>query len=233
MGIRDFGAGEISKRTLEFIWLLDCSTSMKGDKIESLNQAIRETIPEMRRMADENPEAEVYMRVITYSTDAVVHINRTKLDDFTWEDVSAKGRTCLSKAYDILIDILDVEKMSNRCLRPVIVLISDGAPATGWKSKLNILKEMPWMIKSIKVAIGIGTNFKEESLEKFVNNNEIGILRASNASDLINYIKWASTSVLSVTSISKSTTDGKLNIPQPDLSTKVISKNIISVDTPF
>ena len=49
--------GSMSGRPLHFIWIADCSGSMSGDKIQSLNTAIREAIPEMRKVALANPHA--------------------------------------------------------------------------------------------------------------------------------------------------------------------------------
>jgi len=50
--------GEMTTRPLHFIWIVDCSGSMGVDgKIQSLNTAIREAIPHMQRVANENPNA--------------------------------------------------------------------------------------------------------------------------------------------------------------------------------
>ena len=59
--------GELAKRPLQFIWLCDCSGSMSGKKIQSLNFAIKESIPAMRQVADENPNVSVEVRAITFS----------------------------------------------------------------------------------------------------------------------------------------------------------------------
>ena len=40
--------GEMASRPLHFIWIVDCSGSMMGEKIQSLNYAIRQTIPDMK-----------------------------------------------------------------------------------------------------------------------------------------------------------------------------------------
>ena len=49
--------GELATRPLHFIWIADCSGSMAVDgKIQSLNTAIKEAIPNMQDVADENPE---------------------------------------------------------------------------------------------------------------------------------------------------------------------------------
>ena len=40
--------GAIAQRTLQFFWIADYSGSMTGRKIATLNQAIREALPEVR-----------------------------------------------------------------------------------------------------------------------------------------------------------------------------------------
>src|SRR5947209_4904366 len=60
--------GEMAARPLHFFWIADCSGSMAGDKIQSLNTAIREAIPEMRRVAANNPNAQVLVRAIKFSS---------------------------------------------------------------------------------------------------------------------------------------------------------------------
>src|ERR671915_110041 len=45
--------GELATRPLHFIWMADCSGSMDVDgKIQSLNTAIKEAIPNMQTVAD-------------------------------------------------------------------------------------------------------------------------------------------------------------------------------------
>ena len=52
--------GELSTRPLHFIWLCDCSASMRdGGKIQALNNAIRQVIPLMQDAANDNPNANV------------------------------------------------------------------------------------------------------------------------------------------------------------------------------
>ena len=46
--------GELATRPLHFIWIADCSGSMAVDgKIQSLNTAIKEAIPNMQQVADD------------------------------------------------------------------------------------------------------------------------------------------------------------------------------------
>ncbi|MCZ9338032.1 tellurium resistance protein, partial [Streptomyces sp. TRM76130] len=60
----------MANRPVHFIWLLDCSYSMQGEKIAKLNYAIREALPEMRAVAADNPAAQLLLRTVTFSTTA-------------------------------------------------------------------------------------------------------------------------------------------------------------------
>lgn len=63
--------GELATRPLHFIWIADCSGSMAVDgKIQVLDTAIREALPHMRQVADENPNAEVLVRALKFSSGA-------------------------------------------------------------------------------------------------------------------------------------------------------------------
>lgn len=56
--------GELASRPLHFFWIADCSGSMAGEKIQQLNLAIREAIPHMQKVADDNPYANILIRAI-------------------------------------------------------------------------------------------------------------------------------------------------------------------------
>lgn len=63
--------GEPATRPLHFIWMADCSGSMDVDgKIQSLNAAIKEALPHMRAVAQENRNARVPVRAIRFSSGA-------------------------------------------------------------------------------------------------------------------------------------------------------------------
>ena len=65
--------GELATRPLHFIWIADCSGSMsEAGKIQALNTAIHETMPAMKAVADENPNAQVLIRAVKFSSGAVV-----------------------------------------------------------------------------------------------------------------------------------------------------------------
>ena len=65
----DLAAAGVSRRELNFILAVDCSGSMKGEKMASLNYAMRSTLPAMREAARDNPETRVLIRVVSFATE--------------------------------------------------------------------------------------------------------------------------------------------------------------------
>ncbi len=185
---------ELSNRPLHFIWICDCSGSMSGQKIESLNTAIRNAIPEMQREADGNPNVQVLVRAIIFSTGAQWHIAQpTPIEDFKWTDLKADGVTDMGKALAAIAEQFKLSPLSDRSLPPVLVLISDGQPTDDFNSGLKQLMEQPWGKKAVRIAIAVGSDVDYEPLQKFIGHSELQPLQANNPEDLVRQIKWAST----------------------------------------
>src|ERR1700721_985529 len=105
--------GPIASRPLHFIWILDCSGSMSGEKIQTLNFAVRGALPAMQDTANENPNAQVLVRVVTFSNAAQWHVSTpTPVGDFKWSDVSAGGVTDMGKALSLVAEQLKMPPMT-------------------------------------------------------------------------------------------------------------------------
>lgn len=215
--------GELATRPLHFIWIADCSGSMAVDgKIQSLNTAIKEAIPHMQDVADENPNAQVLVRAVRFSDGAQWHVSQpTDIADFKWEDLDAGGVTAMGKALAIVADQLKIPPMDERALPPVLVLISDGQPTDDFTGGLQALLNEPWGRKAVRIAIAIGEDADQDVLKKFIANPELRPLQANNPESLIKYIRWVSTAVLksasSPASQSAAASTSGLNVPIPVL----------------
>lgn len=212
--------GPIANRPLHFVWILDCSGSMSGSKIGQLNFAIKDAIPEMQAAAASNPNAQVLVRAVTFSSGARWHIAKpVNVADFKWADVSAGGVTDMGAALSLVAQELHVPPMSDRALPPVLVLISDGQPTDNFGSGLRSLMNEPWGQKAVRLAVAIGQDADTTVLDKFIDNAEVPCLVANNANTLATYIRWLSTAVLKAASAPPSqppgTTQGPGAVPIP------------------
>ena len=187
--------GELANRPLHFFWVVDCSGSMSGDKIDAVNHAIQETIQPMKDAAENNPNAQLYVRTLKFATGASwLTAEPVRIEDFAWEDLTIAdwAVTDLGKAFEMLAAQLEMPPMPSRALPPVIVVLSDGQPTDDWKRPLEKLLSMPWGKKAVKVAIAIGKDADRSVLEAFTGNTET-VFNASNPEALVHLIKWAST----------------------------------------
>ena len=213
--------GEMATRPLHFIWICDCSGSMAVDgKIQALNNAIREAIPHMQQVAQDNPNAAVVVRAIKFSSGAQWHISQpVSVADFKWADLTAEGVTDMGKALSILADQLKMPPMTDRALPPVLVLLSDGQPTDDFAGGLKALMDQPWGKKAVRIAIAIGEDADHDDLQKFIGHPELKPLQANNPEALVKHIKWVSTAVLKSASSPASQVQGALaagvNVPIP------------------
>ena len=212
--------GAMAGRPLHFIWICDCSGSMAGEKIGSLNYAIQNAIPAMQTAADDNPNAQVFVRCIKFSDGAQWHIAQpTPVADFKWMDLSADGVTDMGKALSMVAEQLKMPPMDNRGLPPVLVLVSDGQPTDDFNGGLKALMDQPWGKRSVRIAIAIGQDAHLDVLQKFIGHAEIKPLQANNSETLVRYIHWASTAVLKSASSPRHQTEdspsGGGNVPIP------------------
>jgi uncharacterized protein YegL len=208
---------KIAKRPLQFFWLVDCSGSMEGAKIATVNHAIREACQrDLPGAVANHPEVEIWMRSLKFSTTAAWHVGpeAVRLDQFSWPELSAEGSTATAQAIRLLAGELTLEKMPRRGFPPVCILLSDGfctEDPKDYQAAIAHLNSLPWGAKAVRLAIGIGgdkSNYDEASLLEFVSKGlrgeGMGVLQASNAEQLVQYIKWASVSASVASSMSKS-----------------------------
>jgi uncharacterized protein YegL len=186
-------AGGASARPLHLFWIVDCSGSMAADgKIEELNFAIREAIPELRRVAGENPHADLLVRAVRFGTGAAWHIGTpTPIDELRWTDLQAGGVTDLGAALSLVMGELD--RLGGRGLPPVLVLVSDGRPTDDYAGAIRALAAGRWGEQSVRIAIAIGDDADDEVLRQFLGRPDARVLRAEQPEALARQVRWVST----------------------------------------
>jgi uncharacterized protein YegL len=193
----DLPGGPLASRPLRFFWALDVSSSMAGYKIGELNFAVREALEPMRQTADENPHASVEVSVLTFGTGTKwLTPGPVKLEAFSWTDLTVNGWTDMGQALRELAKELSVDAMPPRSLPPVVVLVTDGQPTDDFEGGLAEFMSQPWAKKAIRIGIAIGSDADLDLLRRFIAHQEMEPLLARNSSDLVRFIKWASTQVV-------------------------------------
>lgn len=194
---------DVARRQLQMVLLLDASGSMAGEKIASLNYAIRSALSELRQVASENPEVDMRLSAVRFSNEAEWHIKEpTPVDEVEWEDISAGGETAMGQALTLVAGMFDSDRFSGRQLPPVVLLVTDGYSTDDFDTAFAEFLQNPAAGHATRLAIAIGDTADFETLEAFVDRANTGIapLRARNAPELVRYIKWATTAPIKATS---------------------------------
>lgn len=182
----------MENKILHFIWMLDCSGSMTGEKIQSLNYAIRNALPSIIDIAEKNKDIQIFMRIIKFSDGAQWLTEKpVELDKFIWSDLQTGGITDLGAALDMVNEELSkLDKKTN--LPPVIILVTDGQPTDNYEEGLRKLLSSEIGSQSVRIAIAIGEDVDNDILQDFIGNNDERPLQADNSHSLINLIKLSS-----------------------------------------
>ena len=226
--------GELASRPLHFIWVVDCSGSMHGEKIGTVNHAIQSTLPEMAEAARNNPNAQLLVRTLKFSTGASwVTAAPVPIEDYAWDDLDAAGVTDMGKAFEMLAAQLTIPPMMERALPPVLVLLSDGQPTDNYKKSLDKLLHLPWGRKAVRIAISIGQDADDDVLEQFTGNREL-VLQANNPQALVSMIKWVSTAPAMVSAPSSKPKEiQNFNVPkEPSASNAPLVLNMNNIPEP-
>lgn len=171
----------IAKQRLNVILLVDCSTSMRGERIAQVNSALGDIKKHLTEMQYENANVDFYVTVITYSTEARLLNNDSvkAVTEFKYSALKAGGWSNLHLAYDTLANLLKKESHGGIMpdfggVAPIILLLTDGHP-TKWpmNEETAALKKLPWYRVAIKYGIAIELNDRRtmDVLTEFVDGN--------------------------------------------------------------
>ena len=199
-------------RALPVFILLDVSGSMSGEKIETVNVALKEMINSFKKI--ENPKGIIELCLVTFGgSQANVIKPLSKITDQDLYVLTASGNTPMGMAFQKVAEMIDdKDVVSSRAYTPTIVLISDGNPTDYNAAGKSVEEIMSWdalskihsgtrSSKATKLAMGIGNDVDVTILKAFINNNEIPVISAKDNNTIQKFFEWVTMSV-SVRSVS-------------------------------
>jgi len=208
--------GQTVRRSLHFFWLVDVSLSMKEQRIQAVNYAIKNVLPEIRQVED-GERVNILMRAITFGEKAnwCVGPAPKPVRDFQWSDLVATGSsTSTAQAIELLCEELALEKIGRRNVPPVAILLSDGYctdPESRYDNAIAALDKLPWGTKAVRISIGVGPDrdYNKAQLDRFISpylRQEAGLetLPAPDVGRLVQHIRVVSTLAAFASAASKS-----------------------------
>lgn len=184
-------------KPLPVVLLLDVSSSMSGDNIRNLNDAIGKMLASFTQ--EEKMEVEILVSIITFGMDVKLHVPYTKASQVQWEkNLQANGSTPMGAALKMAKAMIeDKEVTPSRAYRPTIVLVSDGEPNDEWETPMiNFISEGR-SSKCDRMAMFIGNEGAggETMLKRFIEGTEHKLFYAHDADKLHEFFQYLTMSV--------------------------------------
>lgn len=169
----------IPRRKMILFFVIDTSGSMNGSKIGSVNDAIENVLPIIGEISNENPDAEINVAALEFSTGTRWLYDEPKdANEFIWQKVTADGLTSLGEACIELNRKLSRNggfmptSTGSGYFAPAIILLSDGGPTDDFENGLRVLQGNQWYKTAIKLAIAIGDDADQLVLKQFTGSSE-------------------------------------------------------------
>lgn len=180
----------------------------------TLNSAIEEVIPEIRKISGDNADAAIKIAVLEFSSGArwITHAPMDA-EDFHWNYLDAGGLTDFGEMCKMLNEKLSRNAFMSDVagsFAPAIFLLSDGEPTDNYQKELEKLKENNWFKKAIKIAVAIGDDANKDVLSDFTGNKE-GILTVHTPEALARMIRFVSVTASEIGSQSSGVGKGKVD----------------------
>lgn len=224
---------EIPRKVMTLFYLVDTSGSMSGAKIGALNTAVRETLPIIKEISENNSDSKIKISVLEFSCGCEwMYPMPTEIETFEWRDLQAGGLTSLGEAYDNLSQKLSHSHgfmmEATGSFAPVIILLSDGAPTDHPEYALEKLRSNNWFKVATKIAIAIGDDCIKSTLIDFTGNEE-AVLTVHNVDELKKIIRMVSVTASRVNS--KNTSVGKESLDKATETVNTIKNDIVNDPT--
>lgn len=194
----------VPRRTLRFVYILDCSGSMQADgKIQALNTAIGESIALLRSATEDLLTVAVELQVARYADGATWHIERpTPLDQVRWQPVeAADGFSDLGAALRLVSATLRSIADTDALLPPVLVLMADGQATDDFRPALAELMAEPLGAQALRLAVAIGRDADLGLLQEFIGQeSRYTPVRAGEPEAIVDAVEWVVSAASRLTS---------------------------------
>ena len=159
----------LRRRTMTVVFMIDISGSMKGERLGTVNSAMRNVVSSLRKLEGVRASAEYHVAVMEFASSAVWRTPVPEpVSDFQYEDVTRTGGgTNYSNAFKALN-----EKLSDgvfmgaeaRSCDPVLILMTDGKPSDPfiYGEELGRLRENAWFRRAVRAGVAIGEGASSE-----------------------------------------------------------------------
>jgi uncharacterized protein YegL len=210
-------------RRLPVYLVLDTSGSMSGEAIQQVKNGVQMLVSALRQ--DPHALETAFLGVITFSSSAKEVVPLTDLPSFQVPIIDAGGVTALGEALSLVADCArrDVKRAAanqKADWRPMVFLMTDGAPTDDVQKGLLRFKQEKW-----GAVIACGVDEADITILQQIAGEAVVKLDTSDSASLSAFFKWVTASI-STSSKSVQTTgkeaEGLNQLPPPPPEIQVV-----------
>ena len=204
---------DAATRRLPVYLVLDCSGSMTGAPIEAVRQGMKTLLGELK--SDPQALETVFLSVITFDSSARQIVPLTELMLVKEPDFQATGTTALGAALRLLSDSIDKDVRKTTAeqkgdWKPLIFLMTDGAPTDKWEDAADSIKSKK---PGNFIACAAGASADETTLKRIT--DVVVRLNDLQPDALKQFFQWVSASVATTSTGVANRGDAPINLPAP------------------
>ena len=204
---------DVGTRRLPVYLVLDCSGSMTGAPIEAVRQGMKTLLGELK--SDPQALETVFLSVITFDSSARQVVPLTELMLVKEPDFQATGTTALGAALRLLSDSIDKDvrkttEFQKGDWKPLIFLMTDGAPTDKWEDAADSIKSKK---PGNFIACAAGASADETTLKRIT--DVVVRLNDLQPDALKQFFQWVSASVSTTSTGVANRGDAPINLPPP------------------
>ncbi len=183
-------------KKLPVILLLDVSSSMSGEKIDSLYDSVTDMLQAFEEANIQ--EKMIDVAIITFGEEVLLHTPYTPVNELRKAGVGrfhAAGSTPMGTALKMVKGMIeDKDTTPSHIYRPAVVLVSDGAPTDNWEQPMDAFIHNGRSAKCQRFAVAIGSDANRDILRRFCGGDDT-LFCAEGASDIVDAFSQISMSV--------------------------------------
>src|SRR6266699_970957 len=216
--------GGVARRPLHFIVMAVCSGSMKGEKMQALNYALRSMLPHLVDWERDQLQAQLLIRILSFASAPQWYVaDPVPVGQLSahWRNLEyvPMGRSNMGPAFRAVGEALSPDRLERRALRPAILLVTDGLPTDppgAFESGLASLLEMAAGRSALRLAVAIGRDANSEPLDRF-RSPEVPVLVADGTDEIADRLVTASIAVsrMSEVGADRGALAEQLNLAEP------------------
>ena len=163
-------------------------------RIQLVNDCCKKIIKSFSDL--EKLETEIDVAIITFGTETKVHQKLQPASAVQWIDMPSSGETPLGDALVMAKNMIeDRAQIPGRSYRPIVILISDGRPDSGWESPLRKFISEGRSSKCDRMAMGIGNDADISVLSNFIEGTTHNVFSANDADKIQEFFNFVTMSV--------------------------------------